>query len=294
MNRPSAAGSSCSGSLHLGPQVLCFPSMLLLPVLLASLALAAADAPRQLAMAPRVGTVLGASPGEVPQSLQDARRLADQLRYEEAIVEYQRYLGVPARPVGERAKALLEVGFIHLLLGDEVTAEARATEALELDETLASSPQASAKQNSFLERMKKTLAGKTLLQLLPRSETDGPQVVRARLVDPQRGVKRVLIRHALSPKGPYYSSPMRCAGETCAGDIPSPVDASSFTAFYFVEAQGKAGDTLAQAASATQPLQLAVVGRGAWYKSPWVWGAGGAAAIAIAGMVYLLSPQPAR
>jgi hypothetical protein len=263
-------------------------------LLVASLIASAGDEPRLVAMAPRVEAVLAANPGEIPQSLSDARRLADQLRYEEAIVEYQRYLGDQNRPVSERAKALLEVGFIHLLLGDEITAEARATEALELDPNLKLAPGAPAKQSAFLDQMKKKLAGRTRLDIVPRTDTDSPQLVRARLADPQRGVKRVLIRHALSPKGPFYSSPMRCEGETCSGDIPPPADVSAFTAFYFVEAQDQEGNTVAQAGTATEPLQLSVVGRNAWYKSPIVWGAGGAAVIAIAGVVYLLSPQPAR
>ena len=37
--------------------------------------------------------VPAAGPSEIPQSLNEARRLADDLRYEEAVVEYQRYLG---------------------------------------------------------------------------------------------------------------------------------------------------------------------------------------------------------
>ena len=47
---------------------------------------------------------------------------------------------------------------------------------------------------------------------------------------------------------------------------------------------------MAQAAGPTEPLQLAVVGRGAWYTNPWVWGLAGAALVAAGGVVYLTSP----
>ena len=46
--------------------------------------------------------------------------MAEQLRYEEAVVEYQRYLATPDRPIAERANALLELGFVHLVLGDQL------------------------------------------------------------------------------------------------------------------------------------------------------------------------------
>src|SRR5438067_2378412 len=113
----------------------------MLAVMLAA-ALGASDAPVLVALAPaevseNVDAELeAAGPSEIPQSLIDARRLTDELRYEEAVVEYQRYLVDRDRPVKERAKALLELGFIHLVLGDEVSAEQRATEALDLDPTL--------------------------------------------------------------------------------------------------------------------------------------------------------------
>src|SRR4051812_9699437 len=100
------------------------------------LATLAADAPRReppeavglLALGPR--RVARSDPGaeSTPRSLLEARRLADQLRYEEAIVEYQRYLADNDRPANERAKALLEMGFIYLVLGDESTAQRRAVE----------------------------------------------------------------------------------------------------------------------------------------------------------------------
>src|SRR5882672_7915977 len=87
----------------------------------------------------------------LPESLASARKLADALRYEEAVVEYQRYLGVAGdRPVRERASALFELGFIHLVLGDEATASARATDALALDATLSLPPSAPARQVDFL------------------------------------------------------------------------------------------------------------------------------------------------
>lgn len=256
------------------------------------------DTPLKVAGAPRLALAPTALPaagtGEAPQSLRDARHLAGQLRYEEAIVEYQRYLGDSNRPVAERALALLELGFLHLVLGDEVSAQARATQALELDPWLALAPGAPAKQQSLLDVTRKKLAAQARLEVLPRAEADAPQAVRARMADPQGQVKRVLLRHALSPKGPFYSTAMRCDEQACLADLPPPGGGDAFTAFYYVEALGEAGETLAQAASATAPLQLSVVGRDPWFKRPWVWGATGAAVVAIAAVVYLLSPPPPK
>ncbi|MHB8874251.1 MAG: hypothetical protein ACYC8T_11240 [Myxococcaceae bacterium] len=273
--------------------------MLLVPALVVLAAAApAADTPLLLAsaqgssLAPFV--LSAAARPEVPQSLLDARRLAEQLRYEEASVEYQRYLGDPNRPAAERALALLELGFLHLVLGDEVSAGARATQALELEPSLKLPPGAPVKQASLLESTRKKLAARSRLEVLSRAEGDAPHAVRARLADPQGKVKRVLIRHALSPKGPFYSSPMRCEGQGCVGEIPPPGGGDSFTAFYYVEALGAEGDTLAQAASPLEPLQLSVIGRDPWFKRPWVWGAGGAAVVAVAAVVYLLSPPAPR
>jgi tetratricopeptide (TPR) repeat protein len=256
------------------------------------------DAPLRLASAPRLALAPNALPaagtGEAPPSLRDARHLAAQLRYEEAIVEYQRYLGDVNRPVAERALALLELGFLHQVLGDEVSAQARATQALELDPWLKLAPGAPAKQLALLESTRKKLAAQARLEVLPRAEADAPQAVRARLADPQGKVKRVLLRHALSPKGPFYSTPMRCEDQACLGDLPPPGGGDAFTAFYYVEALAEGGETLAQAASATAPLQLSVVGRDPWFKRPWVWGATGAAVVAVAAVVYLLAPPPPK
>jgi len=242
-----------------------------------------------------VPTALGATgSGEVPQSLRDARRLAEQLRYEEAIVEYQRYLGDTNRPPAEGALALLELGFLHLVLGDEVSAQARATQALELDPWLKLAPGSPAKLSSLLESTRKKLAARSRLEVLPRADADAPQAVRARLLDPLGRVKRVLLRHALSANGPFYSTGMRCEAEACVGDLPPPASGDAFTAFYYVEALGEGGESLAQAASPIAPLQLSVVGRDPWYTRPWVWGATGAAVVAVAAVVYLLSPPPPR
>ena len=114
--------------------------------------------------------------------------------------------------------------------------------------------------------------------------------MRARFSDPQGAAKKVLIRHALSPKGPFYSTPMRCEAGNCAGEIPPPGGGEGFTAWYYLEALDAEGNTVAQSSSPTEPLQLSVVGRGAWYKSPWVWGIGGAALVAAAGVVFIPSP----
>ncbi len=248
--------------------------------------LAAADAPYRSPAAANVG--------EVPQSLKDARRLADELRYEEAIVEYQRYLADPDRPVSERARALLELGFLHLVLEDAVNAERRTVEALELVPDIRLPAASPLKQVEFVEAVRQKLLARTRLEVLPRTGVDPPRQVAARLQDPSGRVGRVLIRHAFSPKGPFYSSPMRCQGERCVGIIPPPSEDASFTAWYYVEALDASGETLAQVAGPTEPLQLAVVGEAAWYHNPWIWAGAGAALVAAAGVVYLVSPAPSR
>lgn len=258
---------------------------------------AAGDSPRQIVLTPEAGAVLlQAVPaqGELPQALVDARKLAESLRYEEAVVEYQRYLAVGERPARERAEALFELGFIHLVLGDEANADIRAASALELDPSLELPASAAARQVDFLNKARKDFLTRARVRVEPRLDADAPGLVRAKVADPQKRVKRVLLRHALASTGPFHSTVMQCEGDACTGAIPPPQDTNSFTAWYYVEALDEAQLTLARASTPSEPLQLAVVGGKRWYQSPVVWGIGGAALVAVATVVYLLSPAPPR
>ncbi|MBS1149628.1 MAG: hypothetical protein H6Q89_1326 [Myxococcaceae bacterium] len=269
---------------------------MMLSTLLVCLA-AAADSPRQLALTPEGGAlILRAAPaqGELPQPLVDARKLAESLRYEEAVVEYQRYLAIGERPARERAEALLELGFIHLVLGDEANADIRAASALELDPGLELPASSAARQVDFLNKARKDFITRARLRVEPRLDDDAPGLVRVKVADPQQKVKRVLLRHALAATGPFHSTQMECRAEACTGAIPPPQDTNSFTAWYYVEALDEGQLTLARASGPDEPLQLAVVGRKSWYQSPVVWGIGGAALVAIATVAYLLSPAPPR
>ncbi len=235
---------------------------------------------------------------EVPQSLLSARRLSDQLRFEEALVEYQRYLTDPNRPLAERSRALLELGFIHLLLGDELNAKKRTFEALELDANLRAGPGAPQKQVDFLADAKRELEARPKLEVLPRSGEEPPQQVRVKVTDPQRRVQQLLLRHGFSPAGPFYGQPLRCpeakGGAVCVGEIPAPASALSYNAWYYAEALDAQGNTLAQSASASSPLQLSVVQRSPWYKSPWVWGGGAALVVGIGVVVFATASASPR
>ena len=240
-----------------------------------------------------VCALLAASPSDTPQTLAEARKLSDSLRYEEAVVEYQRYLGQTDRPAKERALALFELGFVHLVLGDEVTASARATAALELDSALSLPAGAPARQVDFLSQVRREFLTRSRVVLQSRSGADAPNLVRASLIDPEHRVKRLVLRHALSSNGPYWSTPMACVEGTCSGSIPPPSDGSDFTAWYFVEALDSRQSTVAQGATATEPRQLTVLGSRGWYHSPLVWGISGAALVAVGAVVYLLAaPAP--
>ena len=258
----------------------------------------ASDSPRQIVLTPEGGAflVLRAAPaqGELPQALVDARKLAESLRYEEAVVEYQRYLAVGERPARERAEALFELGFIHLVLGDEANADIRAAAALELDPALVLPASAAARQIDFLNKARKDFLTRARVRVEPRLDDDAPGLVRAKIADPQKKVKRVLLRHAMAATGPFHSTLMQCTADACTAVIPPPANINSFTAWYYVEALDEAQLTLARASSPDQPLQLAVVGRKSWYQSPVVWGVGGAALVAVATVIYLLSPAPPR
>ncbi len=248
------------------------------------------DAPRTLVLVPSAATSTA-----MPSSLVDARKMADQLRYEEAVVEYQRYLATPDRPLAERANALLELGFIHLVLGDQANAESRAIEALELDPKLSLPSNAPTKLVDFVIKMRRRYQARARLELQQRDDADPPYVVKVKVVDPEKKVTRVLLRHALTATGPYYSSEMNCSDEAaCTGSIPPPKDASSFTAWYFVEALDATQLTAAKVASPESPLQLSVVDQKPWYTSPVTWGITGAALVAIATVVFVLAPQPPR
>lgn len=245
-----------------------------------------------LAFAFAIALVAAAEPG--PKPLEEARRLADQLRYEEAVVEYQRYLGLEDRPASERAQALLELGFIHLVLGDEANAHARGEQALELDPKLSLPASAPARQREFLASLLAAARTRAKLTTEAARGDDPPATVRAKLKDPQGKVKRVLLRHALAANGPFHSVLLECASDECSGQIPPPLEVQAFTAWYFVEALDDSARTLATAGTASTPLQLSVVGRRAWYQSPVTWGVAGAALMAIAVVIYLLSPPPPK
>ena len=132
-----------------------------------------------------------AGPGEDAVSiLQHARRLSDELRFEEAVVGYQRYLSTGSRPATERAQALLELGFLHLVLGDEPSAQQRAAEALELDPSLKLPADAPARQVRFLEQMRRELESRVRLELLPRGPEDPVDLVRVRLTDAKMTTRR--------------------------------------------------------------------------------------------------------
>jgi hypothetical protein len=85
-----------------------------------------------LAAPPVPSPYLADAPVAVSPGLSQARKLADDLRFEEAVVAYQKYLGDSTRPSGERAQALLELALLHQVLADQVSAVKRAVEALEL------------------------------------------------------------------------------------------------------------------------------------------------------------------
>lgn len=225
--------------------------------------------------------------------LAHARELAAALRYEEAVVEYQRYLGDPDRPLAERAQALLELGFIHLLLDDAVNAEQRTTEALELDAWVRPPEDAPRKQKELVERVRAKLAARPKLEVLPREDAGRPQQVRASLKDPQAKASQVLLRHAPVQGGPYRAMPMVCHEGTCEGELPSPARATSFTAWYFVEALDAQGNTVARAANPLAPLQLSVIEQKPWYESPWVY-AGGAALVVGAASVFFIASDPRK
>jgi hypothetical protein len=233
------------------------------------------------------------APGAAQADLARARELASALRYEEAVVEYQRYLGHPDRPSAERAQALLELGFIHLLLDDTVNAEQRTTEALELDAWVRPPPDAPQKQRDLVERVRAMLAARPKLEVLPREDQSRPQLVRATLKDPQSRASEVLLRHAPAPGGPYRATPMVCQSDTCEGELPAPARAASFTAWYFLEALDTQGNTVARAANPLAPLQLSVIEQKAWYESPWVY-AGGAALVVGAASVFFIASDPRK
>lgn len=233
------------------------------------------------------------APGAAQADLARARELAGALRYEEAVVEYQRYLGHPDRPSAERAQALLELGFIHLLLDDTVNAEQRTTEALELDAWVRPPPDAPQKQRDLVERVRAMLAARPKLEVLPREDESRPQLVRATLKDPQSRASQVLLRHAPAQGGPYRATPMVCQRDTCEGELPAPSRAASFTAWYFLEALDTQGNTVARAANPLAPLQLSVIEQKPWYESPWVY-AGGAALVVGAASVFFIASDPRK
>lgn len=256
------------------------------------LAVAPGDAPRLLVMPDVSGSALAASNAGTPQSLLDARKLAEALRYEEAVVEYQRYLSTPERPVKERSLALFELGFLHLVLGDEATAQARAIEALELDPKLSLPPGTPQKQVDFVTRTRKTWLARARLEVKDREGSDAASLVRVEVSDPEQKVARVLIRYSAKSVGPFASAEMTCEAQQCSAALPSPTGEPSFTAYYFIEALDAAQATIARAGGADAPAQLVVVDQRPWYQSPWVWAITGAVIVGGAAVGYALAPGP--
>jgi hypothetical protein len=247
------------------------------------------DAPRTFNPLP---LVMSARPVDPVGALAEARKLSEQLRFEESLVEYQRYLGAPDRPARERARALLEIAFIHLVLADEVNAQRRAGEALELDPLITLPPDAPQKHADFLSSIRRVRQSRAKLEVLPRADADRPEEVHARRVDPEKRTRTVLLRHSLAKSGPFHGTPMRCTDEECVGSIPPPDGGQAFTAWYFLEANDSEGNTVARAASAADPLQVSVIQRSPWYRSPYVWGGGAAILVGAAAVFFIASSGP--
>ncbi len=237
-----------------------------------------------------VSALAVAQVSNAPDPLQNARRLSGELRYEEAVVEYQRYLALSDRAMTERSRALLELGFIHLVLGDALNAEARAFEALELDPTLKLQADEPTRLEKFLGDMRSRFEARTRIEILPPEDPNAPQRIRARVKSPGGLAKQVLLRHALGSTGPWYAQPMRCSGELCVAEIPAPQGPRTFTAWYYVEANDAEGNTVGRGASPQTPLRVSIREDIAWYRSPWVYAGGAAALVGGAAMYFLLSP----
>lgn len=261
------------------------------------LAIAPADRPVALVLAPESGArvaIAATASTEMPASLVDARKLGEQLRYEEAVVEYQRYLALPERPLRERAEALLELAFIHFVLGDSANAEARAQQAFELDSKVTAPANAPSKQLDFVAQVRQRYLSRARLEVEPRHDGDAASQVRVQLSDPERAVSRVVLRHAPAAGGPWASTPLKCEAGACTGFIPPPSGANSYTSWYFVEGLDAHDATVARLAGPEAPLQLSVVNQRPWYTNPVVWGVTGAALVGVAAVVYFLSPSPPK
>ena len=227
---------------------------------------------------------------EPPPSLTEARRLADALRYEEALLEYQRYLSLPQKPSRERAEALFDMGFLYWVLGDQASAFAKAEEALDLWPSLTLPPSAPSKQLSFLSQARSLRQVQVTLSEAPKEEIDEPETVRVKVEDAEQRVKKVFLRHALSLAGPFYAVEMTCESQKCHAQIPPPAGSGNYTAYYYVEGSDENGTTLATESSPFKPRKLSVVRPKPWHSQPWAWAGIGAAAIATGVVIYLLAP----
>lgn len=235
------------------------------------------------------GAAAQAEPAPRPpnRSLEAARRLSAELRYEEAAVEYESYVGDASEPAPERAKAYLELGFLHFVLGHRELAWDRALKGFELDPEVKPSPGAPAKQVEFAEGVRSEFAARVSLEVLPPADPSHPERIQVRLLDPKQKSRSVLLRHALAPSGPFYGAPMQCAQAVCLGEIPVPRETEAFTAWYYPEAIDSDGNTLVtRGPSSRSPLRVSLVNKPEWYRSPWVWGGASAAVVAVAMVVW--------
>lgn len=226
-----------------------------------------------------------------PPALVEARKLGEDLRFEEALVEYQRYLTDQARPKEERAQALFELAVLHQVLKDDTNAKVRAVEAVEADPSLQLPQAAPAKHTALLEAARKFLAERVSLDVVPRPTHEPTWRVRAALRDPDRRARAVLLRHARAADGPYRSTQMNCGTAECIGDLPPPVSGATYTAWYYVEANDAGGNTLARAASPAAPLQVAVARDTPWFTNPLVWIGGAVALVGAGAIAYAVTQQ---
>jgi hypothetical protein len=269
----------------------------MIPVSTAALAICLSTAPApQAAKAGSTDSTktTGAKGADSPDALAEATRMVEQLRYEEAVVEYQRYLSDKSRPSFERARALFDLAFVHMVLGDDVTAEARALEAFSLHPKLTLPSSAPPRQLSFFTAVREMFVSRPQLELLSRQAADTVNTVRVGVSDPKQKIRRLLLRHGSKPGGPFASTALDCeARSTCSGAIPQPRENGEATSYYFVEALDENQQTLAQLSSESEPLQLVLVEPKSWYKSPVTWGIAGAVLVGAATLVYFLVPPPA-
>lgn len=179
--------------------------------------------------------------------LDEARVLARELKFTEAIALLQVARQVPNLDRTQRIEVLELLAKCHVAEGDRPEAEAAFSELLSLEPEHEIDRETSPKIIEVFDEVKRRLFPDQRVTLV--EETAPPGRVRARVVDPFKRVSFVLLM-VRTGEGPWEANEVTLEGRML--DVPTPVSPTE-TVSWYLQAKGTQGVVLATLGSAETP-----------------------------------------